>query len=155
TFQDLLRNPHDEALFDYYCTSQLALVEADSRKVTALGKPAVIAGHAHSPDGKYLLVTRLRRPYSYALPAFAFPRVIEVWDRDGKVVHTVAELPLADRVPIEGVPTGPRNVHWRPTADATLVWVSALDGGDPRKKAAHRDQLMKHAAPFAGKPAEL
>src|SRR5437016_677452 len=25
TFQDLLRNPHDEALFEYYCTSQPAL----------------------------------------------------------------------------------------------------------------------------------
>ena len=47
-----------------------------------------------------------------------------------------------------GVPTGPRQVHWRPTAPATLVWAEALDGGDPRKKTAPRDRLLTLAAPF-------
>ena len=28
TYQDLLQNAHDEALFDYYCTSQLVAVDA-------------------------------------------------------------------------------------------------------------------------------
>jgi dipeptidyl aminopeptidase/acylaminoacyl peptidase len=153
TFQDLLKNSHDEDLFDYHATSQLVLVDATG-KFTAVGKPAVFARTVPSPDGAHLLVTRLRRPYSYVLPAFAFPRTIEVWDVAGKVEHVVAELPLADRVPIEGVPTGPRNVAWRPTAKATLEWVEALDGGDPRKKVPHRDKLMTLAAPFDSKPEE-
>jgi dipeptidyl aminopeptidase/acylaminoacyl peptidase len=155
TFQDLLKNKHDEDLFDYHATSQLVLVDAGTSKVTPIGKPAVFSGVRVSPDGAHLLVTRLRKPYSYVLPASAFPRTTEVWDRTGKVEYTVAELPLADRVPIEGVPTGPRNVVWRPTARATLEWVEALDGGDPRKKVPHRDKLMSISAPFEGKPNEL
>jgi dipeptidyl aminopeptidase/acylaminoacyl peptidase len=87
-------------------------------------------------------VERIHPPYSYVHPVTAFPHDIEVWDRAGRPVATVAKLPLQDQVPIEGVPTGPRNVHFRPTADHQLVWVEALDGGDPKKKAPHRDRLM-------------
>jgi dipeptidyl aminopeptidase/acylaminoacyl peptidase len=148
TFQDLLQNAHDEDLFDYYATSQLALCDPANGKVTAIGKPGIFTSVAPAPDGKHILVTRLRRPYSYLLPAFAFPKDIEVWDLKGKVVHGVASLPLADQVPIDGVPTGPRHVHWRPTDPATLVWVEALDDGDPRKKVKHRDQLRMRSYPF-------
>src|SRR5262249_9491757 len=95
------------------------------------------------PDGKHILVVRSHRPYSYLLPASAFPKDIEVWDRTGKVVVQVASLPLADQVPIEGVPTGPRDVHWVPTESATLVWAEALDGGDPTRQVPHRDELKR------------
>jgi dipeptidyl aminopeptidase/acylaminoacyl peptidase len=148
TYQDLLHNKHDEDLFDHYCTSQLVLVDAASGKVTTLGKPAVFRRCQPSPDGRYFLVVTNQRPYSYVLPATAFAKKVEVWDRNGKVVHTLADLPLADRVPIEGVPTGPRSYHWRPTAPASLVWAEALDGGDPRKKVEHRDIVRLMTAPF-------
>ena len=142
TFQDLLQNAHDEDLYDYYATAQLVVVDVHTGAVTPVGRPAVFAGVSPSPAGTYLLVTRLHRPYSYLYPAFAFPRAIEVWDRSGAVVRTVADLPLQDKVPIEGVPTGPRAVQWVPTADAELFWVEALDGGDPRKKVPHRDRAF-------------
>src|SRR5207248_1808109 len=106
TYQDLLRNPHDEDLFDYYCTSQLALVDLGTKRVTPLAAPAVFRRCQPSPDGRYFLVVRVHRPYSYVLPSMAFPKKVEVWDRNGKVVHYLADLPLAERVPIEGVPTG-------------------------------------------------
>jgi dipeptidyl aminopeptidase/acylaminoacyl peptidase len=154
TFQDLLQNAHDEKLFDYYAASQLVVVDPEGNRIRPLGKPAVIRSASPSPDSCFFLVTVNHRPYSYLLPAFAFPQEIEVWDRTGKVVHRVASLPLADQVPIEGVPTGPRLCHWRPTAAATLVWVEALDSGDPRKHVPHRDRLLRHTAPFEGKPAE-
>jgi hypothetical protein len=73
---------------------------------------------------------------------FAFNNEVEVWSMDGTVVETVASQPLADEVPIEGVVTGPRSHSWRPTEAATLVWAEALDGGNPRTKAPHRDRLM-------------
>jgi dipeptidyl aminopeptidase/acylaminoacyl peptidase len=155
TFQDLLRNRHDEDLFDYYATSQLMVVDAATGRTKALGKPGVFRSCTPSPDGRHFLVVRNHRPYSYTLPAFAFPQEIEVWDRAGRRTFTLASLPLADRVPIEGVPTGPRSVEWRPTDPATLVWVEALDGGDPRKKVDHRDQVRTLAAPFKGAPSEL
>jgi dipeptidyl aminopeptidase/acylaminoacyl peptidase len=155
TFQDLLRNKHDERLFDYYATAQLTLVDLKTGESKTVGKPAIFSAASPAPDGKHLLVARTHRPYSYLLPAAAFPREVEVWDRSGAVVATLASLPLADRVPIGGVPTGPRSHHWRPTEPATVVWVEALDEGNPKKKVPRRDRVLTWAAPFEGKPAEL
>jgi dipeptidyl aminopeptidase/acylaminoacyl peptidase len=154
TFQDLLQNAHDEKLFDYYGASQLVLVDPVGDKVRPLGRPAIIRSALPSPDGRFFLVTTNHRPYSYLLPAFAFPQEIEIWDCTGKTVHRVASLPLADQVPIEGVPTGPRLCQWHPVHSATLAWVEALDGGDPRKEAPHRDRVLLHHAPFDEEPKE-
>ncbi|MGE0132519.1 MAG: prolyl oligopeptidase family serine peptidase [Blastocatellales bacterium] len=155
TFQDLLRNPHDEKLYDYYATSQLSLINSATGRITPFGKPAIFGSVEPSPDGKHFLVATIHRPYSYLLTAGSFPRLVEVWNRGGKSVYKLADLPLADQVPIAGVPTGPRNYNWRPTAPATLVWVEALDGGNTRKKASPRDVVKTLKAPFTGPPAEL
>jgi dipeptidyl aminopeptidase/acylaminoacyl peptidase len=147
TFQDMLTNAHDEALFEFYATSQLAVQEINGT-LTKVGAPGLFTSVSTSPSGKYLLVTRLKKPFSYLYPSSAFPKVIEVWDRTGKLIHTVADLPLQDKVPIEGVATGPRGVRWVPTEESTLMWAEALDGGDPKRKVPHRDELMMHKAPF-------
>lgn len=152
TYQDLLQDEHDEQLYEYYGTAQLVRIDVAGNQLTPVGKPALLDRVDPSPDGKYLLVARHHRPFSYLLPASSFPREVEVWDQQGKVVHTLASLPLADLVPIEGVPTGPRLYHWQPDAPATLVWVEALDDGDPRKKVTHRDQLFRLASPFQSRP---
>jgi dipeptidyl aminopeptidase/acylaminoacyl peptidase len=155
TYQDLLKNPHDADLFDYYATAQLAFVDAKSGRMTALGAPAVFEETEPSPDGAHILVARLHRPYSYLHTADDFPKEVEVWNRDAKVVHKVASLPLADEVPIEGVPKGPRSYQWHPTEPATLVWAEALDEGNPRNKVPHRDRIRSLRAPFAGQPVEI
>ncbi len=155
TYQDMLSSPYDESLFDYYGTSQLVVVDTATLKATPIGKPAVIDSADPSPDGHYLLVESVHRPYSYVHPYYVFPSETEVWDRAGKLVKKIHSAPLQDRVPIEGVPVGPRNVDWRPTAAATLVWWEALDGGDPRTKADFRDKLMQLAAPFTAQPTEI
>ncbi len=156
TFQDLLQNAHDEALFEHYCTSQLALVKIDGT-ITKVGEPAIYTGVSDSPSHKYLLVTRLKKPFSYLYPFSAFPKVVEVWDRSAKVVHTVADLPLQDKVPIEGVPTGPRSVRWAAdTKEDWLFWAEALDDGDPKKKVENRDKLMiRHIPDDEGRELEF
>ncbi len=153
TFQDLLRNPYDEALFDYYLTSQLVQVDVSGR-VRLIGAPAVFQSATPSPDGRYVLVQALHRPYSYTLPAAYFPMRIQVWDADGKVVREIADLPLRDDIPtsFDAVARGPRGIQWRSDAPATLVWAEAQDGGDPGVKADIRDRLFFLAAPFAGEP---
>ena len=155
TYQDLLKTPHDEKLFEYYATSQLALVDSTSGRTTPVGQAAIIQSVDRSPDNQHLLVTRLQRPFSYLYPDSAFPKEIEVWDMKGKLIHKVASLPLADQVPIDGVITGPRSVTWRPTDPATLIWVKALDGGDPKKKVSHRDSVLMLKAPFKDQPVEI
>jgi len=155
TFQDLLKTPYDEDLFEYYATSQLAMVDGSSGKITEVGQPAIFLSEEVAPDGQHILVARIKRPFSYLYTSFSFPREVEVWDTKGKVVHKLASLPLADQVPIDGVITGPRSYRWRPTDPATLVWLEALDGGDPKKKVPHRDRALMLKAPFAGPPIEL
>lgn len=154
TFQDLLRSPNDEQLFEYYATSQIAIVGVDG-KVKTIGAPAIFDTAEVSPDGKYILTSRIKRPFSYLFPYFRFPKDVEVLDMDGKTVYKVASIPLQDSLPVQGVATGPRGYDWIPTEAATLVWAEALDGGDPRKKVSPRDKLVKIAAPFSGQPTDL
>ena len=155
TFEDLLKSPHDETLYEYYATSQLAFVDAASGRSTPFGKTGIFQTVNPAPDGQHILIARLQKPFSYLFPDFAFPKQIEVWDTKGKLVHKVASMPLADQIPIDGVTTGPRSIRWRPNEPATLVWVKALDGGDPKKKVPHRDSVLALKAPFTGQPVEL
>jgi dipeptidyl aminopeptidase/acylaminoacyl peptidase len=155
TYQDLLKNPYDEEQFEYYATAQLATVDAASPRIVNVGRPAIFETVRPSPDGRFILVSRVRRPFSYLHPVSDFPKEVEVWDSSGKLAHKIASLPLQDQVPIDGVQTGPRRYAWRPTEPATLVWAEALDEGDPKRKAEHRDRVLMLKAPFAGTPAEI
>lgn len=155
TFPDLLRNTHDEELFTYYATSQLAIVDPEMGIAVRIGKPGIVTGSDPSPSGDYILVTRLELPFSYLHPYSAFPRQVQAFDTLGNLAATVADLPLQDKVPIEGVPTGRRSIRWVPTLPHALMWVEALDDGDPRKKVPHRDAVFTLTVGSMRDPAEL
>lgn len=155
TYQDLLEDPFDEALFEHMTTVQLAFVSLADGAVRPLGTPQMVIDVDASADSQHLLVTRIDKPFSYQVPYYRFPRKVEVWSRDAKVERTVAEQDLADEIPIGGVRTGPRRVGWHPQKPATLTWVEALDDGDPDSVVPHRDRLMQHEAPFAAVPTEI
>jgi dipeptidyl aminopeptidase/acylaminoacyl peptidase len=147
TFQDLLKNQADEAQFEWYATVQLMNVDV-AGNARPIGKPAIFTDADWSGDGKHLLVKYLKRPFSYRVPSSRFASAVEVWSPDAVVEKVIADLPVADEVPPQGVPTGPRSVQWMATSTDTLVWAEALDGGDPTKKVPHRDKLMMSYAPF-------
>ena len=153
TFQDLLTSAYDEMLFEYYFTSELGFVDAATARVTPVGRPGLVSA-TPSPSGEYLLVSRIKRPFSRLLTYGGFPQDVEIWDRRGQRVRTIADVPMRDRVPINGVITGPRSYRWAPLEPATVVWVEALDGGDLRNTVPHRDRVVTLAAPFAGDPVE-
>jgi len=156
TYEDLLKNAHDEELFDFYGTSQLLFVDTASGKVSPCGKPAIFASVEPSPNGQDLLVARIHKPFSYFHPYTSFAKDVEAWDRSGKTVFKVASLPVEDRVPIEGVPTGPRNYHWMPTESTSIYWVEAMDGGNPKETVPHRDRIMVAKLASSGtEPQEL
>ncbi len=54
-----------------------------------------------------------------------------------------------------GVPTGPRVVGWDECSPARLLWMRALDGGDPVARVPHRDEIMSLEAPFDAEPARV
>ncbi len=154
TYQDLLKNPFDIELFDYYCTTQLVHVSIGSGTFS-IGKPSVFSEVAPSPDGKYISVVRIVKPYSYLVPWKYFAREVEIWDLKGKKIKTLASLGPAEDIPIEGVPTGPRDIEWRADSPSTLVWAEALDGGDPKAEVSYRDRVMIWQSPFRGTPRQL
>jgi len=155
TYEDLLQNPHDEDLFEYYATAQLARVDAISGSVTPAGKPGLLDEVTASPDGKNLLITREHRPFSYLHPYREFPKEVEIWSLTGALVYKVASLPLPARIPLGGVQTGARGIHWVANEPATVYWVEALDGGNPKEKVPNRDRIVALKAPFKGEPVEV
>lgn len=155
TYQDLLTDTHDETLFDWIMTGQLAVIDVTTGQRRDIGAPAIHAGVSPSPSGEYLLVGTVQRPYSYAVPWSLFPQTWDVVEtKTAKPVRTVVEMPLRENIPTQGVQTGPRGLNWLDTQPATLLWTDALDGGDPRAKVDHRDRCMILPSPFTGEATE-
>ncbi len=152
TYQNLLRTKADEDLFESLATTVPLRVDPATGAAVELGPPGLYQYAGESPDGQYLLVFRLKRPFSFRVPCGYFARRAEVWTADGRLVRVVADLPVSDEVPRMGVPTGPRQVGWDERAPARLIWTEALDGGDPVRPAEHRDMIMTLAAPFGVQP---
>jgi dipeptidyl aminopeptidase/acylaminoacyl peptidase len=156
TYEDLLKDPEDERFFDFYATAQVRVVSlAGGSK--AVGKPGVIDGADPSPDGKYVLISEVHHPYSYELVYEDFPRRTKVVDLRTGTEKQLSDLPLKDNVPIafDAVASGPRGYAWRSDAPATVAWVEAGDGGDPKKKVDVRDRIYLLDAPFTGTPGLL
>jgi len=155
TFEDMLKTAHDDALFEYYFTSQLAAINVNSGRKTLIGRRAIFGIVSPSPNGEYLLVSRIKRPFSHLIPVNGFPEEVEVWTLGGELVHRIADVPSREGVPLTGVQTGPRGIRWRPDQPATVIWSEALDGGDLKNKVPFRDKVMSLTAPFKNAPTEF
>ncbi len=152
TFQDLLKTSADEDMFEALATSVPLKVDPVTGESQRLGPPGLYQYVGDSPDGEYLLVYRLQRPFSFRVPYGYFARRIEVWTAAGQPTAVIADTPVSDEVPMFGVPVGPRSVSWAERSPAKLLWTEALDGGDPMEPAEHRDAIMTLAAPFDAEP---
>jgi dipeptidyl aminopeptidase/acylaminoacyl peptidase len=155
TYQDLLKTPRDADTFERHLTSSIVRIALDG-STTELVKGTIVRAEP-SPDANYLLVETMHRPFSYLVPQFRFPYRVEILDSKGKLVKEIADLPLADAIPVDfdAVRTGPRDLGWRPDQPATLYWAEAQDKGDARLEAAIRDRIYTLKAPFDEKPIEL
>lgn len=156
TYQDLLKNKTDEANFDALVTSELYKISI-SGNATLFKSAAIYAGESFSPDGNYLMLTTIQKPYSYIVPLSRFPQKSVVYDLNGKEIKLVNEVPLTEIMPkgFSSVRTGRRNMNWRADQPATLCFVEALDGGDQAKQAEFRDEVFVWEAPFSSNPTSL
>lgn len=156
TFPDLLRNPEDERKFEHYVTSVVRRVALDGTMKDVL--PAALYTEVEpSPDGHFLLVSEIHRPFSYQLTLDRFPSRVRVTDAEGKPVAEIVDKPLRDRIPIDNDATepGPRDFGWRDDRPSSLVWAAALDGGDPSRQVPERDALYQLESPFTGKARQM
>ena len=155
TYEDLLNNAFDEALFDYYFTSQLTAINTATGAKSAIGKPSIFGSVTPAPAGQYVLVTRLKKPFSHTVPMNGFAQDVEIWTRAGEVAKKIADQPSREGTTLTGVEPGPRGYRWRADQPATLLWVEALDGGDLKNTVPFRDKVVSLSAPFSGQPVEV
>jgi dipeptidyl aminopeptidase/acylaminoacyl peptidase len=150
TYQDLLKNKNDEANFDALVTSELYKISL-SGNAELFKSAAIYAGESFSPDGNYLMLTTIQKPYSYIVPMSRFPQKSIVYDTAGREIKVVNEVPLTEIMPkgFSSVRKGKRSMSWRADKPATLVYVEALDEGDQSKKVDYRDEIFQWNAPFA------
>jgi len=151
TYEDMLKTTTDENIFEYYASSDLAVVSL-AGTVKPLPAKGLIERATPSPDGHYALVAVVHRPFSYTFPYERFPLKTEIVPLKVGTAKVLSDRPAVDNLPIsrDAVEVGPRDYQWRSDVPATVVWVEAADGGDPSKKAAIVDKVMALPAPFEG-----
>jgi len=154
-YEDLLKTAHDDALFEFYFTSQLAAFNTATSAKTPIGPPSVFAAVTPAPGGQYVLVRKIKRPFSHLIPLSGFAQDVEIWSRSGEVAKKIADVPSHEGIPLTGVEPGPRAYQWRQDQPATLVWVEALDGGDLKNRVPFRDKVLSLAPPFTAQPTEV
>lgn len=156
TYQDLLKNKNDEANFQNCITSELYKVNTNGTK-TLFKAADMYIDESFSPDGNYLMLTTIEKPFSYIVPYNRFPTTIRIYDLDGNLIKKVNETPLIEIMPkgFMAVQKGKRNMNWRNDEPATLYFVEALDEGNPENKVDFRDAVFLWKAPFDKAPSAL
>lgn len=155
-WEDLSLTPHDEALFEYYSTSQLFEINVLTGKREAVGQPGLfIAPPLVSPDGKFMLVQRVKRPYSHWVRYREFSRSVEIWDRRGNLVRVLADLPSRDHVAAGAKSRELAGFQWQPGRPATLVWIEHGPEGSAGGHSGDKSQLLRLSGPFGGSPEVL
>ncbi len=153
TYQDLLKDKNDEFNFEQLTRSVIYKVAIDGQ--TQKWKDAAMyRGLRFSPDGNFVMVTTIEKPFSYLVPYYRFPATTTIYDKDGKLVTVFLKEPLIEDLPkgFMAVQQGKREPSWRDDKPSTIVWTEALDGGDPENKTEFRDAVYELNAPFDGKP---
>lgn len=156
TYQDLLSNKNDEFNFEQLVLSEIYQVDLKGKINPWKGK-AMYRALNFSPDGNYILITTIEKPFSYIVPYYRFPSTTIVYDKSGNKIKKILEVPLTEELPkgFMAEREGMRNLSWRSDKPATLYWAEALDGGDPANEAEYRDEIFELTAPFNGEKKSL
>lgn len=156
TYQDLLKNKNDEHNFEQLALAELYKVDLNGNTSPWMGS-AMYGTISFSPDGEYVMITTIKKPFSYLVPYRRFPSETSIYTKSGEKVQTVVEVPLIEDLPkgFMAARQGKRSFSWRSDKPSTLVYVEALDGGDPKNEVACRDEVFTLEAPFNGTPKSI
>ena len=97
TYQDLIKSPYDEQLFEFYATSQL--IKNTNGAETKVGAPLIYSSFELSPDNKYMLVEKIDKPFSYLVTAGGFNSTVFLTDVNGKTLSILDKLPSNELAP--------------------------------------------------------
>ncbi|MFO7844772.1 MAG: prolyl oligopeptidase family serine peptidase [Bacteroidales bacterium] len=156
TYQDLLSNRNDEFNFEQLTLSEIVQVDLKGN-INPWKEKAMYRGMNFSPDGNYILITTIEKPFSYIVPFYRFPSTTIIYDKSGNKIKKILEVPLIEELPkgFMAEREGMRNLSWRADKPATLYWTEALDGGDPANEVEYRDEIFELKAPFNGEKRSL
>tara|TARA_X000000950_G_scaffold281723_1_gene379059 strand:+ start:58 stop:2463 length:2406 start_codon:yes stop_codon:yes gene_type:complete len=151
TYQDLLKNKTDELNFEQLVTSDIYKVNLDG-KISKWLDSDMYTDITPSPDGKFVMVSNIKKPFSYIVTYGRFPKSTNIYDNEGMLVSNLVDMPLIEELPqgFNAVWNGKRNFSWRMDKPSTITYMIALDNGDPSKEAEYRDELFELDAPFTG-----
>ena len=155
TFQDLIKSPYDESLFEFYAMGQLVRNSNGNEK--KIGQPAIYLSLSPAPGKKYFLLKTLHKPFSYLVTAYGFPSTVIITDPNGRLVKQLAELPSTEIKPSgnDNIQNVSRDFDWRDDEAATITWCDPLDSGLIKKQVDYHDAVFALSAPFTNKPKEL
>ena len=89
-----MSTPYQEQLLEWHTTGQLALIDVARGTVKRVGSPAMIRAIDLAPDGKFVRVTRMPKPFSYVVPVANFGSIEEIWDDTGKALAKLSDRPI-------------------------------------------------------------
>ncbi|QCX36954.1 S9 family peptidase [Aureibaculum algae] len=151
TYQDLLKNPNDEHNFEQLALSELYKISLNGDTLKWL-ETDMYGSITFSPDGKYVMVNTIQKPFSYLVTYGRFPSITKIYAKNGMEIAQVLESPLLEDLPqgFMAVKKGRRNMSWRSDKPSTLIYAEALDEGNPENKVDFRDEVFQLEAPFKG-----
>ena len=149
TYPNVLKNVYEETLFAYYATSQLAIINTATGEQQLIHQPGIFSSVSISPNGKYLLIAEHQRPFSRVHHYASFPIIWYIYDIDKGEVLELARHGLRESRS-NWVQTGKRHFFWHEFTDASLLYIIALDEGNPRNIVPFRDELRLLTYPFSG-----
>jgi len=152
TYQDLIKNPTDAKNFTQLSRSEIYKIDLNGNKSHFLNA-RMYRGVSVSPDGKYVMVSFVKEPFSYLVPYYRFPTETHVYDLDAQLIKLISDNPLQEVLPkgFMAVSTNKREIGWRKDKPSTIYYVEALDKGNPEIKVPYRDALYEWEAPFVQK----
>ena len=156
TYQDLLKNRIDEHNFEQLVLSEIYKVNLYGKK-TLWQESDMYRNISFSPNGEFVMVTKIQKPFSYLVPYSRFPSKTIIYTKSGDTVRTLVEVPLIEDLPkgFMAVRKGKRNFSWRNDKPSSVYYSIALDEGNPENKVSFRDEIFQLDAPFQGAPLSL
>ena len=155
TYQDLIKNKNDEIQFEHYASVELHKISLNGS--SEMIQNGMIKDYDLSPDNEFIMTKTIKKPFSYLVPYYRFPYVVEVKNMVSGTISLIADIPLDEVRPkgFDATRTGKRSVSWRNDMGSELYWVEANDGGDPKVISENRDIVYTLSSPFTSEKKEL
>ena len=151
TYQDLLKDKADEFNFEQLIRATLYTIDLNGEK-EFWKETGMYTKMDFSPDGEYVMLETIHKPFSYIVTMDRFPQKTTVFDKNGKEIKVVRDVPLEEVRPqgFSSTTKEIRQLRWRNDKPASIYYIKALDEGDPSKEVDYRDELFSFDAPFSG-----